>query len=237
MYPHLNRAPIAEALLDFRVTLDKDVSLTELEVFAKAVSGTYPDVRSILTQQIQFQLADPQATAGSSSEIGKICWTADSSKAVQATLQGFTVNWTHGYSNFEALVEMARPLWDKYCSSVRPIEVVRCGLRYINRIDFGDEDIANILITSPRLGKNISEVLDEIFMRIGVQFEQERRGILTEAISAQDPGVLIFDIDVFVEKVFSPLDESIWDELNALRLLKNRCFFNSFSEYALESFK
>jgi uncharacterized protein (TIGR04255 family) len=144
-YPHLSRAPIAEALLDFRVEHRAGVSLGDIAAFGESIQTTFPDARTIRAQQFEVTFSDASPVGRSASnEIGKIYWNREASRAAQATLQsedgqpgGFTVNWTRDYQDFDSLVEMARPLWQAYCEYIHPLQATRCALRYVNKIGCG----------------------------------------------------------------------------------------------------
>ncbi|MBK7539869.1 MAG: TIGR04255 family protein [Myxococcales bacterium] len=67
-----------------------------------------------------------------------------------------------------------------------------------------------------------------------------RHSVITEHLGPGDSErarVLIFDIEVSSEGMFSPADESVWNELHELRKIKNSCFFEAFTESALEEFR
>jgi len=241
-YPHLNKAPITEALLDLRVQLPPDVAVRDLEAFGAAVRGDFPDARPIQAGQAQFNMGtSPPTTAATVEEIGKIYWNGDTSRAVQARRDGFTVNWTRGYTNFDDLTAMAKPLWMQFCAVANPLRVTRCALRYINRIPLQvGKDLGEVVLTAPKLGEGIADGVAEYFMRVVVPFENDRRGVITQALlptTTDGDAGLILDIDVFVEKELAPMDESIWNEFITLRELKNRCFFRSLTPAALEAFK
>ncbi len=234
-YPQLARPPIAEALLDLRTRLPAGVKVEDLDAVGLAIKDDYPDARPIHSGQAQIGFDPTSPTAAATvDKLGAIYWTTDGSRAVQARLDGFTVNWTSGYRDFEGLVEMARSAWAHFASAARPELITRVALRYINRIPLSQGvDLDDVLQTGPRLGAGLGSAVEDLFMRVVVPFGDGRRGVITEALSE---GSMILDIDVFSTRDIPPDGEALWGELARLRELKNKCFFHSLTQRTLESF-
>ncbi|WP_197041556.1 TIGR04255 family protein [Chondromyces apiculatus] len=111
-YPHLSQAPITEALLDIRVVQDPETTASTLQGFSSSVDRDVLEARPI--HRINDQLtADPglNDVSGSTEVLGNIYWNADHSRAVQARVDGFSVNCVGSYTDWEALREQARTLW------------------------------------------------------------------------------------------------------------------------------
>ena len=234
-HPHLDRAPITEAILDINIEADAKLDVTE--AFAKQVENSYPDSSPVFAIEAFFSVTPGQSgVAGSQSNvIGKICWNADKTHAVQARINGFTVNHIKRYESWAVLRAEAQPLWEQYTSLVKPKKVTRLALRYINRLTLpASGDLGEYMRTHPRLGPALPQEMRNFFMRVEVPFTTNRSAIITQTVVPREPGAderdLILDVDAVSVKEFDASDPQIWHELDGLRQIKNKCFFGSLQE-------
>lgn len=242
-YSHLSRAPITEAILDIRVEAGIANALTATQEFADGVRGEFPIQRPIESMETRLEMAPgkPAKAESQTTPIGRICWNTEETRAVQARTDGFSLNHVKRYGSWGDLRGHAREMWPRYVALVKPTTVVRIALRYINKLDFppGD-DIAGHLQTKPLLAPNLPQAMAVNFMRVDVPFHDGRRAIITEATLPATPETayqsLILDIDAFVSKQMTPGDSALWDEFEALREIKNRCFFESLQTEAWRAY-
>jgi uncharacterized protein (TIGR04255 family) len=238
-YPHLTKAPITEAVIDVRVEPRPDLTMADLELFAQQVVDAFPDATPIYQGQVEVSGTDvgmkPETT------LGKIFWTKAKDQAVQTRINGFTFNIVNHYDRWVVHRDQARRLWDRYCTTARPVVVKRCALRYINKISIpvGD-DIQAYVRVFPHLPIEVSPGMEEYLMRIVVPLGDDRRCTITQVLpNPKDAptGNLVLDLDVYVDRDFSPDSEDLWREFEVLHDLKNRCFFESMHPEALEAYK
>lgn len=234
-HPHLDRAPITEAILDIKVEADAKLEVTE--TFAKQVAASYPDSSPVHAIEAFFSVTPGQSgVSGSQSEvIGRICWNADKTRAVQARTNGFTVNHIKHYESWTVLRAQAQPLWEQYIALVKPKQVTRLALRYINRLTLpASGDLGDHMLTHPRLGPSLPNEMRNFLMRVEVPFTANRVAILTETVVPPQPGAderdLILDVDAVSLKEFDAGDPQLWHELDELRVIKNKCFFGSLQD-------
>jgi uncharacterized protein (TIGR04255 family) len=234
-HPHLERAPITEAILDISVETDARLEVTD--AFAEKVAGAYPESSPVFAVEGFFAVTPGKSgVAGSKSNtIGRICWNAQKTRAVQARNNGFTVNHVKHYESWSALRSEAVLLWKQYLDVTQPNKVTRVALRYINRITVpAAGDLGLYMQTYPRLGQSLPQDLRNFFMRVEVPFAEHRLAIITQTMAPGEPSTgergLILDVDAVTLKEFDPKDPGIWDELDQLREIKNTCFFGSLHE-------
>ncbi len=234
-YPHLDQAPISEAILDIGVEADAPLEATD--AFAKRVAETYPEASPVFTVEAFFSVNPGKSgVAGSqSAAIGKICWNPDKTRAVQARTNGFTMNHVKRYDSWKELRAEAVPRWDEYVDAIRPKKVVRLALRYINRIRLpADGDLNRYMRTHPQIGAGLSQEAGNFFMRVEIPFPEKRVAVITEAAVPREADAverdLILNVDAVTVREFEPRDPAIWNELDELREIKNKCFFGSLQE-------
>ncbi len=243
-FPNLARAPITEALLDIRVQVAADVSPETLATaFRERVTAAFPEDGPI--RQVQVALGDAVAGGATSGQqiIGSIFWSATRKRAVQARVDGFSVNHVGEYRNWDAIIDDAKRYWADYVAVAHPIRVVRCAARFINRIDVPvGEDLGRHLQTRPEVGEQLPP-MNEYFMRAVISFAERRHAVITEATmrpadgGAPDKRSILLDIDAFSDTDLATDGDGLWDEFEELRIVKNRCFFQSLQRRTWEAYK
>lgn len=248
-FPHLDHAPITEALIDMRVSLPSGVGIEAIDALNPEPFGYYkkgPIIHGSFGFQISANAAEePSAKAfrGSSSIIGVRLHSQDERHVAQFSTEGFTLSRLEPYDSWEALVVEARRLWPIYLQATRATRVARIAARYINNLRLpyavGDQ-FERFITVLPNFSPDVPQVISAFIQRF--EFVDTQCGatiILTVALSpSPDPKVpIILDIDAYKTHDLSPNDESIWNFLTKLRSLKNRFFFTSLTKEAIELYK
>jgi uncharacterized protein (TIGR04255 family) len=244
-HPHLDRAPIAEAIVDLRIDPELS-SLQILEPFQKAAADDFPDQKRLFVMSSNFDTSDkagPKVTTTAPEVKGYACWAADRHRVVQARVNGFSFSHLAPYDKWEALRDDARAWWVRYRELTRPARVTRCALRFVNRLELPlpMHDFSDYLRTLPAIGDGLPQTLSGLFMRLVVPFGSTATAIITQAVddAAITPQRLpvILDIDVFREVVLVPDGEEIWTCMEELRTVKNDVFFKSLTPEAVDLFR
>jgi uncharacterized protein (TIGR04255 family) len=171
---------------------------------------------------------------------GLIFKTDDQRRIAQFRRDGFTLNQLAPYTNAEALIAEAMRLWALYRAAVEPSAIVRVAFRYINSLSLpyaqGD-DFRRFLTAPPDMPDDAPQSVSSFLNRV-VAHDGEDTVILTQRLESaparSDPVTL--DIDVFRSGEFSPDGVELVAVLQRLRELKNRVFFASLTEEAVELF-
>src|SRR5579859_1241021 len=133
---HYPKAPITEALIDFRVVHEAGISLEKLKKFGVAIKDQYPNEATRDVVQGQITLIGPAPkTQSSRATVGYIFHSADRLQAVQARLDGFTFSRFAPYKDWDHLVMEARRLWNIFVGLLEPTSVSRMAVRYVNQIN------------------------------------------------------------------------------------------------------
>ena len=244
---HLANAPIAEALLDFRVKPRDDLDPTNFESLKGMVGDRY--VRSRRLYHVWPSVTYPQHASKHVPEDGAsvrgIVFEDESSQWVaQFRDEGFTFNMLRPYSRWEELEGEAKRLWAIYTEVARPLSVVRVGTRFINHVAVPlDEDITEYLTAPPQIPGDLPQ--DTAFFLSTVVFTSNKlTAVLTQHLFRVDPDsmslTVLIDVDVFREfdhVSLSELDGGLQELFSELRHLKNRAFFQSVTEQALKPYE
>ncbi len=244
-FPHLSRAPIREAVLDIKVEARPEFTVEGVAEFVEQVRSDFPDTGPIRTLHAEVDVRGEEADLRSKGPltVGTICWNESKTRAVQGRIDGFTVNQVQSYESWDVLREQAYRLWGKYVAVALPIKVVRCALRYINRLEVPVlVDLGESFLTRPEVGAELPQLMEEYFMRVVVPFPEGRKVVVTQASElvtedAASTRGLILDIDAFSTRTFDIGDDAIWKEFDELRAIKNICFFKSLKPATWEAYR
>ena len=237
--------PITEALLDIRVNLSKEMTLQELSLFHTDIKGEFQEKKERHTGSFQIKTgAAPEMVSSSSRTDGYLFLSKEKNKIVQARLDGFTFNKLKPYSDWEKFCGEAKYLWEHYVQIAKPVNIVRLGLRYINRIllPLPFKDFKEYILTVPDVAPGIPQGLAGFFVQLVIpNHEIQASAIVTETMEKVDDKAqylpFIFDIDVSSNIILEPTSADIWKIIGQLRQFKNQIFINSLTDRAKDLFK
>lgn len=240
-WPHLNRAPIVEGLIDIRVERSPEVTLDTMKAACDELAGDFPSREPISTFSGQFSFSMESGSSFSAqapAPIGFMLRSADQKWVAQFRLDGFTLSRLQPYTSWDDLKVRATELWIRYRSVARPLKIIRLASRYINRIPLPmGESFEKTFTTTFNIAASLPQSVVGFLLRVVIPFEEEQAlAIVTQALpdNAQD---CTFDLDVFAMTPAGIADPDAWIKLEQLRDVKNRLFFESLTKTALESFE
>lgn len=244
---HLDHAPITEALVDIQVEHNREISFDDLKkAFDKLDFGYY--LKSPITQRtFGFTIAsDGQKplTNDEATQIGLRLHSSDDLYVAQCRLTGFTLSRLPPYETWDGLISEAKRIWSIYIERIEPMRVTRIATRFINNLQLPLEHGASFQTYLQKFADvpdEAPQVLSSFFQQFQlVEPSINARVNLTLALESapiNDRAPVILDIDAFAFTNFDPRDESLWEILESLRDLKNRCFFGSLTDQSVELYK
>lgn len=238
-----NRAPIVEALLDFRVSPKDNLDLSVLKEFGAAIINDFPDSQIQTRFSSEVNVDDETIALGpiSTSTLGYAYVSPDATKIAQVQVGGFSFSKLKPYEGWTPLFEEFRRLWELYLQVAQPLTVKRMAVRFINKLPLASKEKlppSSLLGFHPTTPESVAKTR-EFFMRtVNVHPElPDIRSIVTVASEDVDnQHHIIFDIDAFsADLSIDPASDQLWDILLQLREYKNDLFFGSITPL-LESF-
>lgn len=247
-YPHLDNAPIREALIDIQVTLPADITVDKLDKIPALLLKKYPDKkqRRRLQGKIDFGQGNEAITTSTTDYgiDGYLFLSKDKKSIFQFRLDGFSYNVLKPYKKWETFRDEGKRLWNSFNQLYKPTKIDKIGLRYINVLDFPLplSDFSEYLIAPPVIPNAIPQGLSNFLIRLEIPFNEfgVMATITQGLIPASNPNVatVIFDIDVFKTRSYEIEDYSkIWEDFEKFREIKNQIFFESLTKKAWELFK
>ncbi|HLE80105.1 MAG TPA: TIGR04255 family protein [Dehalococcoidia bacterium] len=242
---HLKRAPITEALIDFRVNVPKEFSPALVSDLKEHLRDRYPKVEERRLAESAIQIA-PGRLATSTRELGfrgLIFKSADELDIAQFRIDGFTYNRLKPYTSWEQVFPEASRLWELYGEKLAPEYVSRLALRYINHlsIPLPIKDFSQYLTSPPVVPDDLPQAISSFLTRVVLQDPgSDLAANLTQAL---EPGLdansvtIILDIDAYKLGEFDPRGPEIVRVLEALHGFKNTIFFGSLTEATLRLYE
>jgi uncharacterized protein (TIGR04255 family) len=237
-YPHLSKAPIAEAVVELRIA-GQPASTEAFDGFASALRSGYPKNEKLQQAAAKFQLGESVVRAEVPvSRIGVRLASDDDKDIVIGSVRSFVVSRLKPYQSWEALVEKVVSAWPTYRAFFAPSKVIRAGVRCINRIDLGEEavDLDSVFTAGPKIPPDLPQGLGQYSTRVVVPCENGV-GVSIAQVLEPPSGDVILDIDAFSELDADPSDEvALRRHLEALHDLRNRAFFASLQKHVWEKY-
>ena len=247
-FPHLPRAPIVEAVIEFRVRAEQ---MAARNVFRQDLQGAlpgYPNTNDMSRGSVSVALSNPGSDRDSSASlqsaehlwIGLRVESADRLQVGMFTRDFFSFSRLKPYENWAAFLGEALRLWEVHKRLTGSSEIARLGVRFINRFDvpLNGLDPGNYLkgVPSPQGDLPRSGFLyrDELAVPGHPYAAVLMRTIQPSGPMLPDQAALLLDIDVFTLAPFPPDRTTIQQRLSDLHVLKNRIFFENVEPPALE---
>lgn len=241
---HLDRAPIKEAIVDFRVARSGPVDERRLLQAPPIHREVYPVLEERRGTETYFEISPSGPSNSQVKDLGlQGVWlkTPDQRMIAQFRGDGFTLNRLEPYTSWQHLLPEALRLWASYVALTNPDAVTRLALRYINRIPIPrGADLDNYMLTAPKLPQGVPEVINTFATRIVLH--DPVRSLNANVVQALEVGpeseshVLLFDIDAYRATPTGLASAEVRDALDSLHDYKNEIFFGSLTEQLVAQF-
>ena len=241
-FPHLSKAPIVEAALDIRVVPSVTWNETSLQSELKQRLPDYPKVEPL--RQTRFQITREKPVDPIVEDFGCVGLKllSNANPHIAHFNKGiFVFSRLKPYENWEQLSGEALRLWAIYCELLKPKEVTRVGLRFINRIAIKPAkiELADYYKYPPKSLEELNWTLTGYLHHDVMQVPETPYRVNVIKTVQNDPGEigLILDIDVFMENRFEYNEVHLIESLEKMRWVKNKVFFSSLTDKALSEIR
>lgn len=242
---HLRRAPITEAIVDFRIMPSANFQPQSL-LRAPALAGPdYPKVQLPQAREarVDFRGGTAEASVRDLGFMGIRVKAQDEKTIAQFRPDGFTLNRLKPYTSWEQISVEALRLWAIYLDLTKPQSVTRLALRYVNHLNLPGPvaDLAEYIVEAPRLPGTTPGIITTFRSLLtleypGGQMKANVHRAIETSIETSGPS-LLFDIDVYRP---GPIDVSgnvLPEFLLGLRDYKNHIFFEGLTERLVRDFE
>lgn len=247
-FQQLSKPPITEAVVDFRVKLQDRINVDILKKVEDHLDKKYtskgPNRKVSATLQVDANDSENPQLLSTNNIVGYSFESSDKHYLIQLNLEGITISRLNGYTSWDELVEELANVYATYKEIVGEFVITRTAVRYINKLTVPLQylDFDDYLTVAPQVPKGLPQVMSEFVTRTVTPVDEERATVIfMQALQPNFEPVdgisVIIDIDVFSEEQYSSEDAIRSVMLDKLRKLKNKTFFSSITEKALELIK
>lgn len=247
-FVHLTSAPIVEAVIDIRAHATKPFEEDTVRSFLEEKLAGYNFLDSQREFSHEFKLEGPKPPEQTFKDLG---WkglrfqAADERSIAQFNRDGFIFSRLAPYQDWKSLLDNSIYLWHIFMDMAQPVGINRIGLRYINRIELpqGESIFEQYINPAPEPPKGLAlpfygYMHHDTLAVPGHPYAVNLIRTIQQPQSSGSGGIgLIIDIDVFTVQSFEYDEACIIRTLNEMRWVKNKAFFGSITDKALELFR
>jgi uncharacterized protein (TIGR04255 family) len=239
---HYKNPPIIEAVIAISVAPLPDSILEKFRIGADEMTALgYRQPEPLTEHQFEFRIEKGvPSTDSTQSPAGLKFLSENSLHAVQFNRHVFAFSRLGKYDCWEQFRDEARRTWAIYSGVSGDPQPIGLGVRYLNKLFIPADARAEDYVTaSPSFPDSISPVISEMFMRIGVPIgEPPGKLIHTQTLLPPERdgfATLLLDND-FQFPVFGKTDSQVWEMLELVREIKDRCFVELTTNKMRETF-
>jgi uncharacterized protein (TIGR04255 family) len=242
---HLRKAPITEAIVDFRIMPSGDFQPDSLLRASALVGPDYPKMHRPQAKEarVDFREGTAAASVRDLGFTGLWLQSQDEKTVAQFRPDGFTLNRLKPYTTWEQISAEALRLWAVYVDLTKPQTVTRLALRYINHLNLPGPvaDLAPYIVEAPRLPGTTPGIITTFSSHLALEYPEGQMKanvlrVLETSIETTGPS-LLFDIDVYRPGPIDPRGDVLREALLGLRDYKNRIFFEGLTERFVRDFE
>lgn len=247
-FEHLSKAPIVEAVIDIRIS---SPTPPDEHTLRTSIENKFGEDYKFMDSRREFEMKTtvapnrPPNSAFRDTGWKGLRFQADGGKYIaQFNRDGFALSRLEPYDNWEKFEREAIRLWEGYREFVNPVEILRLGVRYVNRIPLSvgewrfSEYLKTARSTLVDLGLSVSGFMHQDLVK--VPNHPYAINVITTVQPPPSPETgpsLIFDTDTFTTRPVELSTTHLTGHLMKMRWLKNKIFFDAITQKAKEELK
>lgn len=197
-------APIIEAVCEFQFPPSSEWDPTVYGLVFEQVKGRFPKKRK--TRQLAVSLSPEQEGVRRQVQASDRLQflSVDDKALVQVGENLLAVNRLKPYLSWQHFLPLIKEGFDAYCSSAKPKELQRIGLRYINRIELSGQrlELGDYFEFYPHVGPSLPQEHGPFLVGIQVPYARGRDLLKIElaSVDAEQPEhqAMRLDLDYFL---------------------------------------
>lgn len=247
-FGHFPRPPIVEAVIDIRARATNALEESAVRTHLEETLGGYSFLDSHREYQHNLRVEKGKPASQQLHDLGwrGIRFQSEDKKHIsQFNRDGFVFSRLAPYETWQQFSGEGMRLWKIFRTLANPSDILRVGLRFINRIPLppGEQRIEDFIHPAPAPPGNfelpfITYMHHDTLAVPGHPYAINLIQTVQPAqASACDGVAIILDIDVFTTEGIELSDETLSRRIQEMRWLKNKVFFGSVTDKTKESFK
>lgn len=244
-YPHLKKAPIAEAVIDFRFQPALNIEHDKIAAIHESIISEYPVKQENKEMKLGFVVGPDQTTQQtvSDSVIGYRFESADGKYVFVAGKNGFSLSKLAPYENWDKFLAEALKISEVYFGVLGHQDIVRTAVRYINVIEIEEKtfDFDDYLAAGPKIPEGLPDTVSEFLIRNTIPYVDDKSLVTIiqgfGGSKKDEPIKVILDIDAVCFESYDSKTNKHIEKLSLLHDIKNQAFFKSLLSKALDKYK
>jgi len=238
---HYSKPPIAEAILDFQVTLPAGKGMADLESLGTGETARYPNKS---THKRSIDILQSRAVADITPQTILVFKSIDEKQVFEVHGQGFSFHRLAPYDRWETFRNEAQRLWTIYRTVAQPTQITRLAVRYVNRLDLPGGprlDLKQYFRTFPAISPELPQTVAGLFMQLEIpQNDIGATLLLTQALAKPSPAStapIIIDIDLIRTANLPTGESDVWHIIEQLHTRHNEIFESCITDQTRELIK
>jgi uncharacterized protein (TIGR04255 family) len=244
-FENLKNPPAVEAVCDIAVCDDGLVPYSKFLLDTPSLKKQLPVREQMNLFQGAFQIGGALSHT-QNRPVGFMYKSQDGKELAQFRVNGFSYNKLAPYKGWSNFLNSALEWWEVYRAANPDLKIMRLGLRFVNVINVPSKNkfstFFKVGLKDPSKG-DLGDI-NELGYRYISKFEnlgcasQVQFGFSGNAGLSSEHMSYVFDIDVYKEDVGQAVDaKTIRLHFAKMREAKNKIFFSTLTEKALEMFR
>ncbi len=244
-FPHLNKAPIVEAVIDLRI--NSTVSWND-KILKEQIKSRLPNYTKIEeNHEIEFKVTVGSPQDSTNKDLGCVGIRAISNDGfyiAQFNKVGFTLSRVKQYEDWKTFCDETNKLWSLYRELLAPKAIKRIGVRFINRMlaDYKSKEFLTCFRDAPKAKQifswGIENFLHKDVLRVpNTNYHVNLIKTIVSSPTKQNEVAAILDCDVFYGEEASCEWSDIGNHLRAIHWIKNKVFFESIAKKKIKEYK
>jgi len=227
-HPHLNKAPIVEAMISVHTEAVDRAAFKTMEELNAGISKEFPTAE-VLSEYVETE-------TGSSKRVnGFRLLHYESKYAFSVNLDGMSFSRFAPYDTWEDLTENAERIWNHYSACFEPLALKDFSIRYINDLVLpATEDINTYLKTHIHVPDDfVSNAVSNLFFRLEMPIAEDNALLtLQEALKGRmnDSEVSVILDYQLNYPALGMKRERLWGAIKSKRKQKNQVFWGCITE-------
>lgn len=243
----LTKAPAREALIDiqFAPVIAEEAIKSFNELAKDRFERSLPIWQAVFGFTVNPE-GETQQPPSAKTAVGVRLESTSPPHVLQCRTNGFTFSRLSPYGSWDELKTAAKFEWDQFLTVAPQFVIHRIAVRYINelKLPMPFKDFDEYLACPPEVPSQLPQAVSSFLQRVVMPDpENNCTSIVTQAL--EEPGQLptthltvLLDVDVFrMAEIVSTDSERIWQELDQLRIQKNRMFFAHITDKMVDLLK
>lgn len=248
MPQHYEKAPITEAVIDFRIESGNLIP-EQVADFKEALIGGLGDKYLAPDEMTEIQMAferKPDAATSfvqQETVVGIRFASVAGDRVLQARKNCFTFSHLPPYTSWDTFKADAQNAWQAFAKAAAPKKIVRVAIRVINKIEIPTHDVKRYINMYPHIESGVIGEVGTFVMQLQTPVEKlvpnckSLINVIQAPSEVSSGSTVILDFDLFVDGEFAADSDEVWSLLDKISKAKNTLFESSITNDTREIIK